>query len=189
MPSDLYSDAHIPSLERDRLKKKFSKSRDPADWENYWQKRNKVVTVRRKAVQLHFRKLCDEKRNNQRKFWATIKPYIDSRKGSKNNSRIVLDENDKTITDPHAVAETLNEYFSNITRKDTTNQRKATPNISHIANHIGNVPTLSLKKTNHWEVKDILPSTKVNTATGYDFIPLHVLKQSTDVLCAILLAL
>ena len=65
---------------RDRLKKKFNKSRDPTDWENYRQMRNRVVNMRRKAVQEHFSKLCEDKRGNQRKFWSTIRPYINSRK-------------------------------------------------------------------------------------------------------------
>ena len=138
--------------ERDRLKKKFYKSRNTADWENYRQKRNKVVSMRRKAVQLHFKKLCDEKQNNQREFWSTIKPYINSRKSVKNNGRIILKENDKLITDSEAVLETLNKYFTSITLTGTSMARP-TPDTSRITNYRGNVPTLSLKKTNHREVK------------------------------------
>jgi hypothetical protein len=156
--------------ERDRLKKKFYKSRNTADWENYRQKRNKVVSMRRKAVQLHFKKLCDEKQNNQREFWSTVKPYINSRKSVKNNGRIILKENDKLITDSEAVLETLNKYFTSITLTGTSMARP-TPDTSRITNYRGNVPTLSLKKTNHREVKVILVNIKENKATGGDLIP------------------
>ena len=61
---------------RDRLKKKFYKTRDENDWENYRKMRNKVVSMRRKAVQEHFKNICDEKHNNQTKFWSTMKPLI-----------------------------------------------------------------------------------------------------------------
>ena len=154
--------------ERDKLKKTFLKSRNTVDWENYRQMRNKVVSMRRKAVQMHFKKLCDRKPNNQRKFWSTIKPYINSRKCAQNNSRIILKENDKLITDSQAVTETLNKYFTSITRTDTGMTRPIANN-SCINNYIGSVPTLSLKKTNYREVKDIL--VKENKATGADLIP------------------
>jgi hypothetical protein len=97
--------------ERDRLKKKYYKSRNPTDWEQYRQIRNKVVSMRRKSVQEHFRKLCVDKHGNQKKFWSTIKPYINSRK-IKTNSRIVIKDNQKIITDTKEVVETLNKYFS-----------------------------------------------------------------------------
>ena len=58
-------------IERDRLTKRY-KSRNPADWEQYRQMRNKVVSMRRKSVQEHFRKLCVDKHGNQKKFWSTI---------------------------------------------------------------------------------------------------------------------
>ena len=121
-------------------------------------------------VQMHFKKLCDTKPNNQRKFWSTIKPYINSRKCAQNNSRIILKENDKLITDSQAVTETLNKYFTSITRTDAGMTRPIANN-SCINNYIGSVPTLSLKKTNYREVKDILVNVKENKATGADLIP------------------
>ena len=60
--------------QRDRLKRKFNKSRSPDDWENYRKIRNKVVSMRRKAVKERFTKLCEETHGNQRKFWSTISP-------------------------------------------------------------------------------------------------------------------
>ena len=51
-------------IERDRLKKRYYKSRNPADWEQYRQMRNKVVSMRGKSVQEHFRKLCVDKHGN-----------------------------------------------------------------------------------------------------------------------------
>ena len=94
-------------IERDRLKKRYYKSRNPADWEQCRRMRNKVVSMRRKSVQEHFRKLRVDKHGNQRKFWSTIKPYINSKK-TKNNNRIIIKDNEKIITDTSEVAETLN---------------------------------------------------------------------------------
>ena len=82
--------------------------------------RNKVVSIRKRAVQEHFKKLCKEKFTDQRKFWSTIWPFIHTRK-QKNNNDIILKDNDKIIRDQREVAETLNEFFSNITSTEQTN--------------------------------------------------------------------
>ena len=100
-------------IERDRLKKRYYKSRNPADWEQYRKMRSKVVSKRKKSVQERFRKLCVDKHGNQKKFWSITKPYINSRK-TKINNRIIIKDNEKNITDTSEVAETLNKYFSNV---------------------------------------------------------------------------
>ena len=78
--------------DRDKQKKRYYRSRNPLERERYRVLRNKVVSMRKKAVQNHFKTLCKEKYADQRKFWNTIRPYINSRK-KKNNSRIVLKAN------------------------------------------------------------------------------------------------
>ena len=82
--------------ERDRLKKKSNKSRNHEDWEKYRLIRNKIVSMRRKAMQDYFQRLCVDRYADQRKFWSTIKPYIKKRK-SKQNGRIVLKDNERII--------------------------------------------------------------------------------------------
>jgi len=75
--------------DRDKQKKRYYRSRNLVEWEKYRVLRNKVVRMRRKAVQDQFKTLFKEKYVDQRKFWNTIRPYINSRK-EKNNSCIVL---------------------------------------------------------------------------------------------------
>ena len=52
--------------------------------------------MRRKAVKEHFTKLCEEMHGNQRKFWSTISPYINSCKNV-NTGQIILKDNGKLI--------------------------------------------------------------------------------------------
>lgn len=82
--------------QRDRFKRKFNKSRSPDDWENYHRSRYKVVSMRRKAVKERFTKLCEETHGNQRKFWSTISPCINSCKNV-NTGQIILKDNGKII--------------------------------------------------------------------------------------------
>ena len=97
--------------DRDKQKKRYYRSRNLLEWEKYRVLRNKVVSMRRKAVQDHFKTLCKEKYADQRKFWNTIRPYINSRK-KKNNSRIVLKENDQIMREPREDAETFEDDLS-----------------------------------------------------------------------------
>ena len=92
--------------EHDRIKRKFYKSRNYSVRENYRNMRNKVVSMKRKAVIQHFRKICEDECDDQRSLWHTIKPYINSHKNI-NTGRIVLNENDTLIRDKQHVAETL----------------------------------------------------------------------------------
>ena len=107
--------------DQDKQKKRCYRSRNLLKWEKYRVLRNKVVSMKRKAVQNHFKTLCKENYADQRKFWNTIRPYINSRK-KKKNSRIVLKENDQIMREPREVAETLNDFFSNIVRTDKTTE-------------------------------------------------------------------
>ena len=91
------------TMQRDRFKRKFNKSRSPDGWENYRRTRNKVVSMRRKAVKERFTKLCKETHGNQRKSWSTISPYINSRKNV-NIGRIIFKDNGKMIKEQNEVA-------------------------------------------------------------------------------------
>lgn len=95
--------------EHDRIKRKFYKSRNYSVWENYRNMRNKVVSMKRKAAIQHFRKICEDKCDDQRSLWQTMKPYINSHKNI-NTGRIVLNENDTLIRDKQQVAETLKQW-------------------------------------------------------------------------------
>ena len=66
--------------QRDRFKRKFNKSRSPDDWENYRRTRNKVDSETLFHCLPSHTKLCKETHRNQRNFWSTISPYINSRK-------------------------------------------------------------------------------------------------------------
>ena len=135
--------------------------------------------MRRKAVQDHFKTLCKEKYADQRKFWNTIRPYINSRK-KKNNSRIVLKENDQIMREPREVAETLNDFFSNIVGTDKTTERMK--DFTHFP-HDSASGQITLNYTNPIEVKEIMCNMKTNESIGHDLIPARAVKDSGEVLC------
>ena len=152
--------------ERDRLKNKFNISRNHKDWEKYLLIRNKMVSMRREALQDYFQRLCVDRYADQRKFWSTIKPYIKKRK-SKQNGRIVLKDNERIISDKREVAEILNNFFTSFGNTERSiSVVKPTPNLSHIQQNLIPKHPLSLKKTNPVEVKEAMLKVKMNKATG-----------------------
>ena len=73
-------------------------------------------------------------------------------------------------------------FFTSVVRADTSHARP-TPDLSHITENLAEIPSLSLRKTNPIEVKEVLTKVKPNKATGCDLIPARVVQQSADVLC------
>ena len=55
--------------------------------------------------------------------------------------------------------------------------------LRHITENLAEIRSLSLRKTNPIEVKEVLTKIKPNKATGCDLIPPRVVQQSVDVLC------
>ena len=140
--------------------------------------RNKVVSIRRRAVQEKFTKLCKEKFTDQRKFWSTIRPFIYKCK-QKNNNHIILKDNDNIIRDRREVVETLDEFFSNITSTEQTNVIKNTDlmiDFMCIPSDTRCVCT-SLSYTKPTEVREVISKMKINKAVGHDLMPAGALKS------------
>ena len=136
------------------------------------------MSIRRRAVQEHSKKLCKEKFTDQRKFWSTIQPFIHARK-QKNNNHIILKDNDKIIRDQREVEETLNEFFSKNTRREQTNVIKNSDLVSdfmHIPSDIRSGCT-SLSYTKPTEVREVISKMKIKKAVGHDLIPADALKS------------
>ena len=138
--------------------------------------------MRRRAIQRHFKQLCEDKYADQRQFWITLKPYINSRK-RKHNGRIVLNDNNKIIRDQKQVAETLNEFFAGFENGERGSGVKRTPDLTHIQLNLPSKSLLSLKKTNPIEVNEVMKKIKTNKATGCDGNPPRAVKESAEILC------
>lgn len=119
---------------------------------------------------------------NQRQFWSTIKPYINSRK-CKHSGRIVLKDNEKIIRDQKEVAETLNKFFTSFDREEQHSGMKRTPVLTHIQQNLSPKPALSLTKTSPIEVNEVTKKIKTNKATSCDRIPPRAIKESAEILC------
>ena len=108
MNSQLRKALYARNMARNKFKK-FGKSH----WEENRRERNRVVSIRKQSIKNYFSKKCEKADRN---FWATIKPFLTDKK-FKGNNTIILNENDKTVTDSCEVAEIFNKYFVSIASK------------------------------------------------------------------------
>ena len=96
---------------------------------------------------------------------------------------ITLKEERTVIREQDQVAQTLKEYFTNITKSLNSHKHCAFKDQVHISQipkpHNGSMNTFSFDRTNQHIVKDVLDNIKPNKAPGYDFIPPRAAKASS----------
>ena len=78
----------------------------------YRQSRNSVNKIKKQSINKYFQDSCIGgcKAAN---FWITIKPYL-SRKAGNSQNKIILNENEKIISNNEEVAIIFNSYFVNV---------------------------------------------------------------------------
>ena len=166
---------------RNALKRKFNTTRSADDWEAYGSQRNCVVALRRKPLYVIMISYAI-RTGNPREFWKSLRPLMHTRKRVPDDF-IVVNEKEKVIREQSQVAETFNEYFTNITKDMIVHKHTAFRNQAHI-NRILMVSqrpanTFGLQLTNHHAVKAVLDNMKPNKAQGHDLIPLRAVKASS----------
>ena len=79
---------------------RYYKTRKSTDWEKYRVMLNRVVTIRRNAMNAHFKHLRKEKKGDQKKVWSTIKPYVNSRKNAYSEQRTNHHRSTSSVRNP-----------------------------------------------------------------------------------------
>ena len=96
---------------------------------------------------------------------------------------ITLKEERTVIREQDQVAETFNEFFTNITKSLISHKHCAFKDQVHISQipkpHNGSMNTFSFDPTNQHIVKDVLDNMKPNKAPGYDSLPPRAVKASS----------
>lgn len=84
----------------DSKTQKYYKTRNSTDWEKYRVMQNRDVTISRNAMKAHFKHLCKEKQGDQKKFWSTIKPYVNSCKNAYREQRTNPHRSTSSVQNP-----------------------------------------------------------------------------------------
>ena len=189
---------------RSKLKNYYNKTRTEESKLNYKKQRNKCVKLRKKAIKLYFKKITNPGFVENKTFWKTVKPFISNKSGLCNNT-IMLEKNNRIITDEKELVNMLNDHYINIVEnnsdikpnpiqlegKDNT-EASILEIIEKFKNHTsitkiketdifkGNYFTF--RKTNEEEIERLFVELNTKASTGEDKIPPKLAKLAKDYL-------
>ena len=113
-------------MKRSKLRNTFNKKRSSENWQNYKRQRNICSNILKSTKKTFFETLNINEITDERKFWKTVQPFFTDKCKTTNN--IILREKKETLNDNKNISNTLNEYFTNITK--SLNLRESTGNIN-----------------------------------------------------------
>ena len=123
-------------MHRSRLKNDFNKSRTPKAWDSYKKQFNFSVNLLRKTKKEYSENISDKDINDNKKFWKTIKPFF-SNKGLNTNKLMIIEKNN-LISEKSILANTINQYFTSITKQLNLKKSPQLKNLEDIINYYHN---------------------------------------------------
>ena len=152
---------------------------------NFYKKYCKILTSTiRLAKKLHYNELISQSENKTKTAWSIIKSLTNKRADS--SEEPMLNTEGKLIKNPQILAETFNDYFSNIVEELVTKIIKQDNNDlskhsykQYLVNAFKQpfVP-IKLKSVTESEIYEIIKSLKCKTLYGYDEVPSWIVKLS-----------
>lgn len=128
--------------ERDKVFRKFHKTKSEADQAAYKVKRNAVNVAVRKAKSSYHRKLLSENAGNPNKFWRTIKSIYPS-KSKNSNVNTSFEINEEQVNNPSTISNCFCSFFIISEMK-----RKAFPLRDFVWQNLGNMEKKTEKRFN-----------------------------------------
>ena len=167
---------------RNRLFKKHAKNPTKTSWEEFKKQRNKVTSLKRKGLKA----FCMEASTNTKhhgEFWNNLRSLLPSK--GKKQSKILLIDNERVITDSLSVAETFNNYFCEVARSDGDCKEMVEfvdhPSVKVIAEKTRD-NCFNLVPVDVSHIRKILDSLDPRKAVGCDKISQRLLRLSSPVI-------
>ena len=142
-------------------------------------KKNRVTSNIRKARIDYFKRELDESSKDPRAFWKLMKKVLPCKRKHTVINKITVDGTD--IIDSKDIANTLNSYFSNIPKQLLAMQNTCQYTDSFFwSTTQDNESRFNFKPISEAEIRKQLTFMKPNKATGYDKLPVNILKLSAS---------
>ena len=191
-------------MKRKRLRSNYPNNSCDVHRKTYNAQRNLCVSLVRKAKLDYYNKLNHKKVSDNKTFWKTVKPFF-TNKGV-NHDRILLVEENETISDNDEISEKLNNFFADIVKNfnipqyedhlvNTDNsddpilrakeKSKNHESIQLIKCHYDNKNnTFCFSNITHTEVEKELKLDSSKSSPNSD-IPIRIVKDNIDIFTAI----
>ena len=93
--------------------KHFKDKWDSIAWNKYVHYRHKVVKLTKSSVNAYFLKQCEGHGNNKQ-FFKTVKPFLGNKSNGWSGNKIILNENDRIVTNASEVVRFFNTFYGSI---------------------------------------------------------------------------
>ena len=156
---------------RNQLYKNALQTRSNVEQRKYKKYRNLLTTIIRLSRKIYYSTNIESSRSNTNSIWNIIKDLLGKKKAT--CSKII--DNGIEITDPNIIAESFNEYFTNIgpTLASSINTNdNFTQYLPQPSNN-----SLFFSPTSQHEIITIVKSLKASKSSGYDGLSVSLLKQ------------
>ena len=100
-------------ISRSKLKRRYNLDRIIINFENYKEQRNICVNLLRKSKKQYFKNIDVKNVTDNKKFWKTMTPKFSNK--CKTRNIIILIENEKILQINKVLANTFNNYFTDVT--------------------------------------------------------------------------
>ena len=151
-----------------KLRNKFNRHKTKTNRKNYTKQCNKCTYLHREAVRLHFPKLCKNGVISDKKFWSTIKPFMNN-KGCHGNNNLKFYEGGTITKDETEVSGILNNFYINKV-KHVNGKEKDRLDINDLADFQSNEQILQQIKEKYFThpgIKGI--KDKLNDSSSFSF--------------------
>ena len=175
------------------LKRKYHKCPANATWEKFRKQRNLVTTLKRNSLQKYFDERCNLESQNVKTFWRTMEPFLSDKK-SKETSVILSKEDGSLIHDQRKVCNAFNQHFINTADDVTQNQIRCSSveeviamsehheSIASIRGEANPETSFSFQCVDSSQILREVKKLKAGASSGYDGIPVKVLKLGAEIL-------
>jgi hypothetical protein len=167
---------------KNKLYRKWMKSRNTEDEIKYKNYKKVFKKVSREAETLYYKQLFDTQANSVKKMWNNLN-MVCSLKASKTKSRVIqkLAINGKDVTQSEDIGNGLNEYFAAIGQNLVTLLLQQNPNWSHndFQNYLGNsvVDSLFCDPVTIKELNQLIKDLRISKSPGPDEIGPKLVKS------------
>ena len=156
---------------RNRLFKLHAQNPTEASWNDYRKQRNRVTSLKRRGMKI----FCMDASINSKhhgEFWSKMRPLLPSK--GKKQSKIILLEDKSLVSDTLTVANTFNNYFSEVAVTEgmdkTTDDFADHPSVKLITEKCNNKLCFSFNTVSESNINGILVKLNQRKAVGCNFI-------------------
>ena len=151
--------------------------------EEFKKLKNEITLLTRTGKKAYYKKYFTENKNNLQKMWKGIKEIINI-KSQNYDYPTCLEVGDTTITDPVAISNSFNDYFTSIAEK-ILNKRKYNGTKSYrdfLTNRFIN--NFVFEECTEDEIKSIISSLNTSKSSGPNSIPTNILQLLKEEICS-----